>query len=706
MSSANATTTRRLSAIQRHVAAPSAGVAVSTAPATMRELEDERARASFLVREMTHFLDGGADRTAYRDEAQALLAKYPEFITADEYGLSQAQQREAVLLKVRRLYELFMEHGGNADKRNAIAEIVGIYDLTMWVRNGVHFGLFMGAIMGQGDKEQHDAWLVPLMTLQIFGSFAMTELGHGSHTRGLETTATFDAETDEFVIHTPTDTATKWWIGAAGQTATHTVVYAQLLINGEHKGLQSFVVQLRDPATHAPLPGVRIGDCGGKLGLHGVDNGWIQFDHVRIPRFHMLRRYASVSRTGEFTMHAKPQMAYSALIGTRGKLITLSAGILKKALTIAVRYCGVRRQGDQVSVSATHAQTKLLDYQSHQHRLMPLLAKAYAYHLQTSYIEGLITQFDQEGGDMDIGILADIHGTMAGLKAFSTWDILAAIEECRQSCGGMGYAADSALAKVLTDFSVIVTFEGDNTVMAQQTGSYALKAVDTMKSGQPLAGSVRYLVDATETTWQKVRAPADALLLDNLASAIRFYASRQVLSLAARMADMQKQYATREEAWSQCQVDAIETARVHVFYNVAMRFIQEVQTLQRTAQNDHKRAPLVPVLEALCQLFVLYEFDRSACGFFLRHSFMTAPQCAWIRAHVIALCERVRRDAVPLVDAFNLQDHILNSTIGRADGNVYQSILEVATKSSGQRAPYFEKHIQPMLEGELLEEVE
>jgi len=38
---------------------------------------------------------------------------------------------------------------------------------------------------------------------------------------GLETTATFDPATDEFIIHTPTLTATKWWIGGAAHSATH-----------------------------------------------------------------------------------------------------------------------------------------------------------------------------------------------------------------------------------------------------------------------------------------------------------------------------------------------------------------------------------------------------------------------------------------------------------------------------------------------------
>ncbi|GLE09273.1 hypothetical protein PINS_up020882 [Pythium insidiosum] len=162
---------------------------------------------------MTLFMDGGAQATKYREEAMAMIEQSPEFIATAQYDLSMPALRETTLRKVRRLYQIFLEHGSNVEKRNHIAELIGVYDLGLWVRNGVHFGLFMGAILSQGDKDQQDEWLVPLMTLQIFGCFSMTELGHGSFTRGLETTATFDPVTDEFVIHTPTDTATKWWIG-------------------------------------------------------------------------------------------------------------------------------------------------------------------------------------------------------------------------------------------------------------------------------------------------------------------------------------------------------------------------------------------------------------------------------------------------------------------------------------------------------------
>jgi acyl-CoA oxidase len=107
-------------------------------------------------------------------------------------------------------------------------------------------------------------------------------------------------ESREFDIHTPTLTATKWWIGGAGQTATHAVVFARLITPADGDvGVHSFIVQIRSLVDHKPMKGVKVGDIGKKMGRNGLDNGWIQFNHVKIPHDQMLCRYASVSMEGK-----------------------------------------------------------------------------------------------------------------------------------------------------------------------------------------------------------------------------------------------------------------------------------------------------------------------------------------------------------------------------------------------------------------------
>jgi acyl-CoA oxidase len=53
-------------------------------------------------------------------------------------------------------------------------------------------------------------------------------LSVGSNVQGIQTTATFDKETDEFIINTPNEGATKWWIGNAAVHGKFATVFARL----------------------------------------------------------------------------------------------------------------------------------------------------------------------------------------------------------------------------------------------------------------------------------------------------------------------------------------------------------------------------------------------------------------------------------------------------------------------------------------------
>ena len=119
----------------------------------------------------------------------------------------------------------------------------------------VHFVMFIPALQAQADDEQKEKWLMPALSLQLIGTYAQTELGHGTNLRALETTATLDKATDEFVIHTPTVTALKWWPGNLGKSSNHAIVSANLIIDGKAYGHHNFMVQIRDENTHKPLKG-------------------------------------------------------------------------------------------------------------------------------------------------------------------------------------------------------------------------------------------------------------------------------------------------------------------------------------------------------------------------------------------------------------------------------------------------------------------
>jgi acyl-CoA oxidase len=81
---------------------------------------------------------------------------------------------------------------------------------------------------------------------------------------------------------------------------------------------------------------------------------------------------------------------------------------------------------------------------------------------------------------------------------------------------------------------------------------------------------------------------------------------------------------------------------------------------------------------------------------------------------VSELCQTLRKDAVPLVDAFNLSDFVINSPLGRYDGNVYEHYFRQVNQAypPGRIPEYFQREVYPLLhrsmgenEGLELEEV-
>jgi len=171
----------------------------------------------------------------------------------------------------------------------------------------------------------------------VMGTYAQTELGHGTFVRGLETRADYDPEKQEFVLNTPTQSAYKWWPGGLGNTANVAIVLAQLYVKGKHYGLQSFLVRIRDERSHEPLTGVDVGDIGPRLGGNGVNNGFLGLHDVRIPRNQMLMKNAQVLADGTFVQGRPPLLLYGTMVYVR--VITLKDVLfgLLQAATIATR---------------------------------------------------------------------------------------------------------------------------------------------------------------------------------------------------------------------------------------------------------------------------------------------------------------------------------------------------------------------------------
>lgn len=533
-------------------------------------------------------------------------------------------------------------------------EMLGYHDLSLAVKFGVQFGLFGGSVMALGTKIHHDRYLEAIGKLELPGCFAMTETGHGSNVRDLETTATYDADSDTFVVHSPNEEAGKEYIGNAlhGRMAT---VFAQLIVNGENHGVHALLVPLRD-TQHRLMPGIRIEDCGYKLGLNGVDNGRIWFDNVRIPRTNLLNRYGDVNENGQYSSPIEnPSRRFFTMLGTlvSGRVGVPRAGIsaAKSGLTIAIRYALKRRQ----FAPKPHApETLLLDYPSHQRRLLPLLAKAYALDFALKHLSQVYVQ--REDGD-----IREIETMAAGLKAYSTWFTTKTLQECREACGGKGYLSENRFADLKADTDIFTTFEGDNTVLMQLVAKAVLSEFRKEFHEDGNMAILRYLAGRVTTAITELNPfiirntdKSHLLSTEFHLSAVRFRERRTLYSLANRMQAHIKEGLSSYEVLLKCQTHLLALAEAYVERLVLEQFVKVVENLDDSLAKN--------ALNDLYILFALSTIEQHK-GWYLENDFLSGSKSKAIRSVIDEWCGKVREKAAIYVGAFGIPDSLLAAEI-------------------------------------------
>lgn len=214
---------------------------------------------------------------------------------------------------------------------------------------------------------------------------------------------------------------------------------AQLIIKGKDYGLHAFIVPLRSREDHMPLPGITIGDIGPKFGYDGNDNGFLIMKNVRIPRDNMLMRYARVDRQGNYSKPPHSKIGYATMVLIRASIVGDSGLNLAKAVTIALRYSAVRRQFFS-EANPSKEEIRVIDYQTQQQKLFPLLAQAFMLHFTGVEMRRLYHKNLDMVNQGDLSLMAELHATSSCLKALSSTLSCNGMEIARKALGGHGYS--------------------------------------------------------------------------------------------------------------------------------------------------------------------------------------------------------------------------------------------------------------------------
>ncbi|EXJ53613.1 uncharacterized protein A1O5_13180 [Cladophialophora psammophila CBS 110553] len=639
------------------------------APDGATVIAKERERSNINITQLSEHLMGSEYLERQR-KVLAILSQEKIFSKSTQANLSRPDRYKLGLARGKRMRQLQDKHSWDDDDF-LMAEYL-VDDIQPY---HLHISLFTAAVREQASDEQRAYWIPKIAAWEIIGAYAQTELGHGSDVRGIETEARWDPTAKEFVLHSPTITASKWWNGTLGRTANYAVVIAQLMLleDGGYKpyGPHPFIVQIRDLKTHRPPQSIVVGDIGPKYGYAPMDNAYCLFNQHRIPHSAMLSRHSRIDpQTGVYTKPKNPSSVYGQLTRGRSVIVMNARLVLARAVTVAVRYLSIRRQFHDQDNPTQPLETSVLDYTTVQIRILPLLATTFALHYSGAYVRQLYERTRKNDTTIDAvdeASLSELHSTSAGLKSLATTLAADGIEVCRRSMGGHGFGGGTGLVQLNADYLSKPTVEGDNWMITQQVARYLIK-----KFKERAHSLNSHALSQTEEHFkiyiygQSQEPKFDVLKRDQ---AIVDAFNWRMACIACRAYDARE---IEKRSWNSLLIDFHKLSRA---YSQAM-LVSNFYTA--TADNSDDMAALDAstraVLLDLFRLFALYTMDSEAREF-QNSGAVSSEDLDKLPAKVLELMERIRPHAVRLVDAWAIPDYLLDSALGRYDGKVYEDLF-------------------------------
>lgn len=184
-------------------------VSDDSARPSLQQLRSKWGSVSFDVAKMMNLIDH--DSHDQRQQMRKLLSE-PQF--TPRYNIALDTERELALSRLKEICD--KKHISVLDFHNDPRRIFTAHELTAVVDGStatkmtVQFNLFGGTVLRLGTERHHQQLLAGIDTLEDIGCFTLTELGYGNNAVEMETTATYDRKTDEFIVNSPTTLSQKY----------------------------------------------------------------------------------------------------------------------------------------------------------------------------------------------------------------------------------------------------------------------------------------------------------------------------------------------------------------------------------------------------------------------------------------------------------------------------------------------------------------
>lgn len=561
-------------------------------------------------------------------------------------------------------------------KFQALVEVLDEYDQGLGARIFLHSNVFGAALESMG-TERHRQLLRQSQMNEIVGCFCLTELSHGSNTAEMQTVARF--EDGGLVFNTPNIGAAKCWAGNLSHSATHAIVFAQLHVAGKSEGLHAFILQIRNPETYQPLPGITIGDMGEKPGCwNGVENGWMVFRNHRAPLIALLNKGCDITEDGRYVSSFKSTSEkQSVSLGTLsiGRLGIINKGALacRYASAIALRWSVARRQfGPQKGVEN---EIPVFEYPLQQYRLFPYLAASYVLRIfQKRFTEhfgeymGRVIQGEKSPELADYA--KEIHALSSSAKPTATWLGGESLVEARKACGGHGYLHLSRLNQLRDDFDPSQTYEGENWMILQQTSNILIAK---QKSPTSPMGTYEFFEKGTTrfSTWTDSVA-------DDAIDAYNFLLTALTKQISDEARVLKSQGKDSFEVRNETQVH--RAVNLSMAYSERTAIVWTKEFIEEVDSADEKA-----VLTRMLNLYSLFVLERHLATLYIVGYASDGSFGLQLRQKLRQAVEDLKNDAIALVDAAAPPDFFLHSALGVSDGRAYERIMDEWKKHENER---------------------
>lgn len=546
-----------------------------------------------------------------------------------------------------------------------------LYLNNVHVRGGVGLLMSLHLIMVLGTDEQARQWAPKIASRDWIACYAQTELAHGSDVQNLQTIATFDNKTQEFIIHTPSVDAIKWWPGDLGVSATHGVIMVRLLSNGVDNGVFPLFIQLRDLNTHKVLPGLEIGDIGPKLGYHSKDNGFLRFDNFRVPKSSLLGRYYKIDEEGNFKTVGNPKIIYSSMMESRTALMNMHCAAIFKGLQIVCRYSILRTQfKDEKGV-----EIPIINYVLQKYKLMKFASRGYAMVFSNLRLARFLKKNAEMVKQNNFDYLQEAHVYLCGYKAYFTWTGVQSYSEMIQAAGGHGFSYYSGLTSALTELFPDTILEGENSLLCLQIARHLLKSIKMVQegNGSKIKGATQYLKDIDDLLQFSVPLErAELLQHSNLLKGLAKTSAFFVQDAAMAMIQHISSGLDPKEVWNtKMGIRLLSIGKLHSIYTIAYESLAEIGTIQ-----DKRIKEILTEVH----LYFLIEIYEEYASFIVQAGAITGEHLATLKEKREELIEFLSPHLLKLCEAYDISDQLLWSAIGHSNGKPYENLYEWAKK--------------------------